>query len=828
MQTRIAFNGGEYTPELAARADLDKYPMGCEVLENWDVGQFGGVKRRRGMRKVATAIKAGAALVPYVYSYTKGEDLRFLVEIGDNYVRVLTVEGEQVAIFNDGDMVGTERLFFHFDSRKVRYYQLNKLLFFTSLTQPPMVLSYDMGKWVFEEWKFKNQPWRYTHLELRDTAVVLSYKNGEYSVDFGKTKDEETDKAIKVQDVLRVSYRTDRQEAKGKASDLVSGVKVVTALPATALAGDRFAIAKDDGCTYYVCVADFSSIGYVEGLESPGNYSNAFKVVDTVKGFEEVEPISSMKEVSTMKKGGKVAFLSRYWEYWTCVKDFTKGEYEKFEENPEYFVKGLAIGDAVSSRGTWAFKCSGIWYGEYEVRRCYDGPELSREWETRGVSVSYNDSPTNNGIEGDEKDEECYLRLFINKSRNLSDNLLEGFPTEINHNELVVDSYVHDVTLKATRFIDRIDWVCLDVVKPVDGLRVSTKDWSWAAFGERYGYPLVCERYAQRLVFAGTMGQPLTLWMSRVDDLNNFLEGETDDAGIALTLSAVSQDPICWLKSRKNDLLLGTSSSEYVITTSANKAAFTSANAIAQEHTHRGSDGQMAVASDEKVLFVGRGGKRVYEYGYNYESDGYISRELSLFAAHIGQEHGGLLRGTLIEAPETVAVFTLGDGQIGLCTYNSMQEVRAWHRWITQGHVWDVCALTNGEKDDLLFLLVEREGKQNIEVVSESNSYEDEGGSDYVSTLVTNSLHGAVDKAVRTLPNTAFSACFGEECSLIHGEVEVSTDGGAHWYGVNRNCASLEKGWHSDLMAWSSNTFDRRFGIRVSGDRGLHLLAIQA
>lgn len=829
MQTRIAFNGGEYTPELAARADLDKYPMGCELLENWDVGQFGGVSRRRGMQKVATAMSQDAALFPYVYSYSKGEDLRFLVEAGADYVRVLAPDGEQKAIFHSGDMVGSTRLNFHFEPRAVRYYQLNKLLFLTSLTQAPMVLSFENAKWVLEEWKFKNQPWRYTHLEPRETAVLLSYKDGKYSVDFGNAKDADTDKAVKVKDVLRVSCRMERREARKSSKELTTGVSIVTKLPESALAGDRFAIAEDAGCTYYVCIADFSETsGYVEGLESPANYANAFKLVDAVKGFESVTPRSTLKGIGSVKKGAKVAFKSEYWNYWTCIKDFTAGELPNFEDYPDYFVKGLAIDDAIPCRGTWAFKCSGVWYGEYEVRRCYDGSDLTLEWESRGVSVSYNDAPVNSGIEGDEKDEECYLRLFINRSRKLGDALIEGFPTEVNNNELVVNSYVHDVVLHAQRYVDDLVWSCNDLVKIADGARYYTKDWSWAAFSERYGYPLVCEQYAQRLVFAGTMGQPLTIWLSRVDDLNNFLEGETDDAGIALTLSAVSQDPICWAKSRKNDLLLGTSSSEYVVTAGVNKTSFTSSNAIAQIHSHRGSDGQMAVASDEKVLFIGRGGKRVYEYGYNYESDGYISRELSLLASHIGQEHAGLLRGTLLESPETVAVFALGDGQVGLCTYNSMQEVRAWHRWVTDGVVRDVCALPNGGKNDLLFLLVERDGEPNIEVVSEDAPYEDEGGRDYTSTLITNSLHGAVDKAVRTLPNTAFSVCFGDECDLMTGEVEVTTNGGKQWYAMNRNCASLEKGWHSDLMALSSNTFDRRFGIRVNGNRSLNLLAIQA
>jgi hypothetical protein len=504
--------------------------------------------------------------------------------------------------------------------------------------------------------------------------------------------------------------------------------------------------------------------------------------------------------------------------------------FAEFEQYPEHFVEGLAVGDAVPSRGTWAFKCTGTWYGAYEVRRCYDGDQLNLDWELRGTSTSYNDSPANNGIEGDEKEEECYLRLFVTKSRKLDDTLKSGFPTEMNHLELVVDSYVHDITLKVSPTTQQglFVWDCVDLVKPAAGTRIHTKDWSWAAFSDRYGYPLLCDSYYQRLVFAGTREQPLTLWMSRTDDLDNFLDGETDIASIALTISAVSQDPICWLKSRRNDLLLGTSSAEYVINALANSGGITSSNARSSVHAHRGSDGQMAIASEEKVIFVGRGGKRVYEYGYNYESDGYISRELSLYAAHIGLQHGGIVRSSLAESPETVAYFVLGDGQLALCTYNSMQEVRTWHRWVTDGSILDVCILPDGAKNDCIYLLVERDGQVAIEVVKEDNPYIDEGGRNYVSTLITNTLHSPMDKLVKHQANTAFSVCFGDDCDLTKGDIAISTDGGKHWYAINSNLSKFEKGWHSDIMAWSANTFNRKFGMRVSGDRGMNLLAIQA
>ena len=75
---RCAFNGGELSPTSAVRADLDNFHRGASRIENLDLGQMGGVSRRRGFRRVAAALE-GSVILPYVYSTND----RFLVEVSD-------------------------------------------------------------------------------------------------------------------------------------------------------------------------------------------------------------------------------------------------------------------------------------------------------------------------------------------------------------------------------------------------------------------------------------------------------------------------------------------------------------------------------------------------------------------------------------------------------------------------------------------------------------------------------------------------------------------------------------------------------------------------
>lgn len=63
---RCAFNGGELSPTSAVRADLDNFHRGSSRIENLDLGQMGGVSRRRGFRRVAAALE-GSVILPPIY-----------------------------------------------------------------------------------------------------------------------------------------------------------------------------------------------------------------------------------------------------------------------------------------------------------------------------------------------------------------------------------------------------------------------------------------------------------------------------------------------------------------------------------------------------------------------------------------------------------------------------------------------------------------------------------------------------------------------------------------------------------------------------------------
>jgi hypothetical protein len=775
------------------------------------------------MRGLCAAESGAHRLVGYKYTYA-GDGGRFVVELGMQVLRVLDMEGVQVARFESG-VDGAPEFWLASD---VRAMQLNALLVLTSRGMWPLVLRWDGDvSWTLKRMEFKSLPWRYDY-ERRDRPVVLTVQPGAtgmaYEVEFA---DDEVEGELPDggNDWLRASFWLEQAEAFEAGATLRGRVKVVKELRACE---KETVVAQHTETTlrYWVCKKEFPADVYVPGLDDPACYPDNFEESESVYGFDGCTVVSSVKELGTVRQDAKFAVKCGYWEYWTCIRDFTGADMlpalTRYEDYSEFFVRGMAVGEALPCKGKWEFYCSGLWYGSYEVRRSFEGAAVDGEWETAGISFSRVSEASNTTLGGDEANEECWLRLWLTRSKYMTDELADGFPADSCGNRLIVEGYTHDMVLECVPVADGVKWVCRDRVN-VDWMgRKVVYDWSWCAFGERYGFPACCDTFNGRLVFAGTEAQPQSLWLSRADDLYNFATGDTDDAAIYRTLYTTTQNPICWMVEANNRLLLGTADAEWTMQP-PNGGAITPVNIFVGKHSRVGSQGGIMLPVDDKALFVQRGGGRLWAYGYSFEVDGCRSTDLTVFAPHVLAEHGGPVDCTLIETPDTVAVFALADGQVALCTYNSMHQVHAWHRWVTDGRVISVCALPGAGAADVLFLLVDREDGVWVECVDAQSGYVDRGGREYVSELVTTALGNVLEEVVGKKPKLPAMVLFGDAVEV--NRVQVCAGGGA-WCKPSTHDAVLERGWRQLLLGncWD---WEHAVGLRVTGDGGGCILALQ-
>ena len=86
------FTGGELSPRLDGRNDLQKYPTGCKTLENMIVFPHGSAARRSGTQYVAEVKDSTkeTRLIPFEFSTTQ----TYILEFGNQYIRFYKDNGQ--------------------------------------------------------------------------------------------------------------------------------------------------------------------------------------------------------------------------------------------------------------------------------------------------------------------------------------------------------------------------------------------------------------------------------------------------------------------------------------------------------------------------------------------------------------------------------------------------------------------------------------------------------------------------------------------------------------------------------------------------------------
>ena len=198
---RVAFNGGELSPQVQMRADLDVFQRGCSSVENFDIGQAGGVTRRRGFRRFRRAQGTASRLFSYKYS----NSACYLVEVGELYLRVYSRHGELVW--------QVESAWSAAEIQELRTVQLNNMLLFVCASVPPVQLVCDAdGAWTLSLYTYKVPAWRWSG--WRDAPVVVKKRaDGYFDVAFDSSLPAQ-ERTPASGEALRVSYYTDAQEIR--------------------------------------------------------------------------------------------------------------------------------------------------------------------------------------------------------------------------------------------------------------------------------------------------------------------------------------------------------------------------------------------------------------------------------------------------------------------------------------------------------------------------------------------------------------------------------------------------------------------------------------
>lgn len=245
---------------------------------------------------------------------------------------------------------------------------------------------------------------------------------------------------------------------------------------------------------------------------------------------------------------------------------------------------------------------------------------------------------------------------------------------------------------------------------------VDTRDWAFSAFNNIDGYPSAITLHDQRLVLAGSKSYPQTIWQSAIDDLQNFKLGSNDDDGIQITIAGQDKNVISYVQSAKV-LMVGTLGGEYTVSGASLEEAITPNNVTVRKHSNFGSSNIRGLLYDDRVIFVQRQGNRLREVSYQFETDGFVSPDLSILAEDILL--AGIRSITLSSNPFNILYIVMKNNTVVTMTYEKDQGARGFSKIDVDAIIHDVAVL-RGTGFDRVYFLLSRNGVKYIEQISEN------------------------------------------------------------------------------------------------------------
>ena len=236
------------------------------------------------------------------------------------------------------------------------------------------------------------------------------------------------------------------------------------------------------------------------------------------------------------------------------------------------------------------------------------------------------------------------------------------------------------------------------VGNPLIDTHAPTTDFSEQSWSAKRGYPAAVAFHENRLVFAGTIAEPDSIYMSKIGEYFNHDVGTAqDNEAIALTAATGDVHEIRHLISSR-DLQVFAGTGELYVPTYLNQA-ITPTNAQIREQTPYGSSFATPQLIDGATVFAQASGRIIREYLFTDNEDAYASTAISTIASHLintpkymAVVHSGF------EQADSYVMITMDDGDAAVFTSNRAEKRASWTEFTTNGRFDSVVSI-----DDRLF-----------------------------------------------------------------------------------------------------------------------------
>lgn len=342
-------------------------------------------------------------------------------------------------------------------------------------------------------------------------------------------------------------------------------------------------------------------------------------------------------------------------------------------------------------------------------------------------------------------------------------------------------------------------------------------DWRLGVWSDTTGFPACSTFHEDRLCFSGATDYPDRLDMSNSGDYENFAPSDTsgtiaDSNAVNATLNANEVNAVRTMVSHRQGIQVFTAGAEWVVRGANSQEAISPTNIDAKQYTSYGAANVEALPAGHTTLFLQSAAKKLREFQYAFEIDGFEAPNLAVMAEHITCP--AIIEFDQMREPQPVVWLVRSDGAlIGLTYEREAGTLRAgWHRHIlggqsdaagTQAKVESLAVIPapDGTRDELWLLVNRRINGATVRYVEYVEKfYSDEDAQEdrfYVDCGLTRDPTAVVITGI-TAANPPVVTCAtphglsNEDDILISGVVGMTEVNGLSYFVANVTSTTFE------------------------------------
>lgn len=239
------------------------------------------------------------------------------------------------------------------------------------------------------------------------------------------------------------------------------------------------------------------------------------------------------------------------------------------------------------------------------------------------------------------------------------------------------------------------------------GAHAATTQWALGAWSGTTGYPHAVVFFQGRLWFGGTSNNPQTVWASASGgDYETFTPGTDDDDAFGYSIDTNRVNIIEWLAADKR-LVVGTAGEIFTLYSGSSTDPITPTNPPRVDpETSFGTSPVVPQKIGSSLYYVEGDEKTVRELVYGFDINAYRAINRSILSEHITA--GGIVEMAYQQSPYGVLWCVRGDGKLATLTREADQQVTAWAEQTPSGSggaFESVCVIPVDGYDEVWFIV---------------------------------------------------------------------------------------------------------------------------